>query len=417
MVDFHNIPEPEVDPLADTNPSMSIRPVDLQMHQPKNGWQRTAGLLSLLGAVVLTAAAVVILVLPKDSSETAAILPTQPPVSDTIQPTDIPATAVPDTVQAVPLRPTASSDLVLAVLNAPIQRVSFTEPVPVVSAALSPFTIIPDRPRSEVIDYIVVKGDTIYTIAERFNLQPETIAWANSRNIIRVLIPGDVITIPPTDGVYIATIGSKTIAEIAAQYKVDPYAIIDYESNGLFGASPDLIPESGTHLMIPGGEAEPITWNPGIVEETGTTASGGNAQYVTFAPGDAGSCGRVENTGGTYWTNPLPNGTWVRGFTSWHTGVDLAATTGTPVYAANGGRVVFAGWNSWGYGNTVVLAHGPFMTLYGHLSSIAVSCNAWADAGTVIGGVGSTGNSSGPHLHFEIRYNNTPTDPAATIGF
>jgi murein DD-endopeptidase MepM/ murein hydrolase activator NlpD len=109
--------------------------------------------------------------------------------------------------------------------------------------------------------------------------------------------------------------------------------------------------------------------------------------------------------------------TITRPFTSWHTGIDLAAPSGTPVLAANGGVVIFAGWNSWGYGNTIVLSHGPFTTLYGHLSSINVGCRQVVNAGQVIGGVGSSGNSSGPHLHFEIRYLDVPTNPASTIGF
>ena len=107
----------------------------------------------------------------------------------------------------------------------------------------------------------------------------------------------------------------------------------------------------------------------------------------------------------------------MRGFSSWHTGVDLADPIGTPVKAANGGTVIFAGWNSWGYGNTVVLSHGPFSTLYGHMSAIYAHCGQVVSTGTVIGAVGSSGNSSGPHLHFEIRYLDTPQNPTATLPF
>jgi murein DD-endopeptidase MepM/ murein hydrolase activator NlpD len=106
-----------------------------------------------------------------------------------------------------------------------------------------------------------------------------------------------------------------------------------------------------------------------------------------------------------------------RGYASWHTGIDLAANPGTPVKAANGGVVIFAGWNNWGYGNTIVLSHGPFTTVYGHLSSINVGCGQLVSSGQVIGGVGSSGNSSGPHLHFEIRYLDVPQNPTATIAF
>jgi len=87
------------------------------------------------------------------------------------------------------------------------------------------------------------------------------------------------------------------------------------------------------------------------------------------------------------------------------------------VFAANGGRVIFAGWNSFGYGSMIAIAHGPFITLYGHLSQINVSCGQDVAPGQQIGGVGNTGNSSGPHLHFEIRYLDSAQDPAFTINF
>ncbi|NJL58036.1 M23 family metallopeptidase, partial [bacterium] len=127
--------------------------------------------------------------------------------------------------------------------------------------------------------------------------------------------------------------------------------------------------------------------------------------------------------GGTEWGNPVPSGyTITRGFTPVvHPGIDLAGTPGTPIYAANGGLVIFAGRNSFGYGNLVVLIHGPFMTVYGHLQDVLVSCGQSVGTGQQIGTMGSTGNSTGPHLHFEIRVRSgngyIPQNPAATIGF
>jgi murein DD-endopeptidase MepM/ murein hydrolase activator NlpD len=247
-------------------------------------------------------------------------------------------------------------------------------------------------------------------------LLPESIAWANDRRIILGLRPGQTLNILPVDGVYHTVVGSRTIAEIAASYEVtDPYLVIDSAYNHLFGVSPETVLPSGEQIVIPGGQAEEISWNPTVEREGGDSSSGGN--FVTFAPGEAGSCGQVANSGGSFWTSPMSSYTLTRGFASWHTGIDLAAPTGTPVAAANGGVVIFAGWNSWGYGNTIVLSHGPFTTLYGHLSSINVGCRQVVNAGQAIGGVGSSGNSSGPHLHFEIRYLDVPQNPSATIGF
>jgi murein DD-endopeptidase MepM/ murein hydrolase activator NlpD len=281
----------------------------------------------------------------------------------------------------------------------------------------SAFTIIPDRPRSEVFQYEIESGDTIFEIAERFGLKPETIAWSNDRSIIGGLRPGRRINILPIDGAYITVVSTETIASIASRFHVDPYIIIDSEYNpDLFGASPDTELPSGTRVVVPGGEAEEITWIV-PVERVGADASGAGGR-ISFNVGDPGSCGLVDNPGGGGgWIKPLSSYQWVRGFTSFHTGVDLSAAVGTPVMAANGGTVIFAGWSSWGYGYSVVLAHGPFTTLYGHMSAISARCGSYVNAGQVIGAVGSTGDSSGPHLHFEIRYNDIPTDPTGTMAF
>ncbi|MCI0711162.1 MAG: peptidoglycan DD-metalloendopeptidase family protein [Chloroflexi bacterium] len=90
-------------------------------------------------------------------------------------------------------------------------------------------------------------------------------------------------------------------------------------------------------------------------------------------------------------------------FGVYHAGIDLSARQGTPVLAAGSGTVIFAAWNPMGYGNTVVIAHGTTFTLYGHLNVIGVSCGQAVSTGQSIGTVGSTGWSSGPHLHFEVR--------------
>lgn len=137
---------------------------------------------------------------------------------------------------------------------------------------------------------------------------------------------------------------------------------------------------------------------------------------VSFAPDETGSCGFVENPGGSVtWSLPLTEYAWMRGFSEVHKGVDLAASFGTPVYAANGGSILFAGWNSYGYGYTVVIVNGPFTTLYSHLSAIRVGCGQSVSSGDVIGTVGSSGSASEPHLHFEIRYLDTPVDPTRTL--
>ncbi len=420
MTDNNPWNEPPIDPLADTNPSLTIQAV------PANevaGWRRAVGFISLLGAAGLTIATALLLVAPSGEPDVPSVPATATQSGDitaiTVMPTDsLPPTFSAPVVGVPDAPPTISPDLAAALLSQPLVPAMQVSSLQVVRNIYDPFTIVPDRPRSEVIQYTTVSGDTIYSIAERFGLKPETIAWSNTRQYIHVLRPGDVVNVPPVDGVYVQVVGSRTIAEIAASYQIsDPYVVIDSDFNNLFGVSPDTVLPSGTWFFIPGGQGEQIVWNPGVVVEGGDSPRRG---YVSvFAPGDPGSCGQVNNPGGgASWGFPLGGGyTFTRGFTSWHTGVDLAAPVGTPVLAANSGAVIFAGWNSWGYGYTIVLAHGPFLTLYGHLSNIYVGCGQLVTVGQTIGGVGNTGNSSGPHLHFEIRNGDTPTDPTATMGF
>ena len=419
MAEHPNWNEPPIDPLADTNPSLTLQAVPPDAGLA--GWRRAAGWLSLLAAAGLTAATALVLLAPAQPpppalASPAAVEPAAQAAPE-IVPTDQPA-PTPQPVAAGASVAMLNPEQMAALLTAPLALVADQPAGRLVRDIYDPFTIVPDRPRNEVIQYTAAKGDTIYTIAQRFGLKPETIAWSNSRRIVQVLRPGDVLNIPPVDGVYHQVIGSRTLAQIAASFQVnDPYVVIDSEYNNLFGISPDTVPPSGSWVFIPGGQAEQITWNPGITVEKG---EGARAGYVSsFAPGDPGSCGNVQNPGGgAAWGFPLRGGyTFTRGFTSWHTGVDLAAPVGTPVLAANSGAVIFAGWSSWGYGYTVVLAHGPFLTLYAHMSAINVGCGQLVSVGQVIGAVGSTGNSSGPHLHFEIRNGDTPTDPTATMRF
>lgn len=407
--------------LDDTNPSI---PRPIKIERPVPAWRRLFGLFSLIGAMVLTIATVVLIVTapsatenPTPDSEQIAQAPTETATEQpTDAPTDLPPTDAPQInmqaqIQARQQLPTLNPQNISMILETPLPP--FDEAIVEQNTGLSydPFTIIPNRARSQMSSYIAVRGDTIDAIADRFGISREAIAWCNDYRLALVLRPGDVVNIPPTDGACHTVLASqaKDITAIALQYGVDdPYAIIDAPANGLPDISPDTLLPSGTRLFIPGGQGPIITWDAPVEQD-----SSGNV--IAFAPGQAGSCGSVAG-GGTLWTNPLPNGTYMRGFYAGHSGLDLSAPEGTPIVAANGGPILYAGWNSWGYGNTVVIGHGPYSTLYGHMSSLAVACGNTVSAGQVIGYVGSTGNSSGPHLHFEIRYQNQPQDPSLTGG-
>ncbi len=378
-------------------------------------WRRGCGCVCLLAAFALTIAAAFLVISAPPANSTAAPGHTK----EAAEPTAslLPATRIAAPASDVPLPatevalPTISARQIINLLATPPLRRAEALLLRDDSLRYDPFTIIPNRSRTKMTAYVARQGDTIAAIAGRYGVTSETIAWCNDHRLAQWLRPGDVVNIPPGDGACHTVLRTQglDIADIAEQYGIDdPYAIIEAPANGLAAVTPDFLAPSNTFLFIPGGEGPVITWDAPVQQD-----SAGNV--VAFDPSSPFSCG-ARSGGGAYWANPLPNGTFVRGFYAGHSGIDIAAPTGTPIYAANSGPVLYAGWNNWGYGNTVVIGHGPYSTLYGHMSSRNVGCGQVVVVGQVIGFVGSSGNSSGPHLHFEIRYLNQPADPSATIG-
>jgi murein DD-endopeptidase MepM/ murein hydrolase activator NlpD len=411
--------EPLPDHLADTGQLLPVRGNEV------SGWRRALGCVSLLGAVALTVAAALLILSP-----TPAPAPLPTPSDSTAEATTAPETlaetlpppTIEPEVQAGVIPSVLNPDTAAALLSTPVASLNQTIGIELRRNDYNPFTIIPDRPRSEVFQYQVQSGDTIFAIAERYGLTPESIAWANDRTLVEGLRPGGYVNILPVDGVYYTVISEQTIQSIADRFGVgdDPYVIIDSEYNDLFGSTPETVLPSNTKVVIPGGVDAAINWNPRVERVEGTSSGSGNSTgaMISFASGDPGSCGLVPNPGGGGgWIRPVSGYQWVRGFSSIHTGVDLSVPIGTPVSAANGGTVIFAGLSNWGYGWAVVLAHGPFTTIYAHLSDLYVRCGQSVGAGQVIAASGNSGQSTGPHLHFEIRYNDIPTDPTSTIPF
>jgi murein DD-endopeptidase MepM/ murein hydrolase activator NlpD len=269
-------------------------------------------------------------------------------------------------------------------------------------------TTIPSRPREEVIKYTVVEGDTVFGIAEKFGLKPETILWGNYYILLddpHALQPGQELNILPVDGTYHQWQQGEGLNGIATYYGVKPEDIINYPANNLDPAAigdftnPNIAP--GTWLVIPGGHREFISWSAplGVTRENPASAR-------VLGPGacDPISGGAV-GFGAFIWP---ANKHYLSGFdytpNANHWGIDIAGNEGEAVYATDAGVIVYAGWNNYGYGNMIMVDHGNnFQSLYGHLSAINVGCGQSVGQGDVIGAIGSTGHSSGPHLHFEIR--------------
>ncbi len=272
-------------------------------------------------------------------------------------------------------------------------------------------TNVPERARDDIVKYTVVAGDTVSDIAQNFGLQPITIFAANYALLEddpHNLQVGQVLTILPVDGVYRQWFPGEKISTVANYYKVTPQDIINYPANHLDPNTTDIA--AGTMVIIPGGVY--LYHSPGQVPLGISRTNPASAQVA----GD-GSCPAV--TGGAVGTGTFVYPTdrhYLSGFDystkTNHLGIDLAANLGDNIYAADGGVVVYAGANSYGYGNMVMIDHGTgFQTLYAHLSQIFVSCGNNVSQGQTIGAAGATGHASGPHLHFEVRTATAVIDP------
>jgi LysM repeat protein len=273
-------------------------------------------------------------------------------------------------------------------------------------------TVIPPRDRTEVLTYTVQTGDTLFSIADEFGLKPTTLLWGNFEVLNdnpHFLKPDQVLNILPTDGVYYQWKSGDTVQGVAQEFKVDNQAILSYSGNpvdltesisGTFGL------HEGNWVIVPGGSRPIKDWGPPVITRTNAAA----ARYY-----GEGACGAIT-------TGAVGSGTFVwpttdhsisgYNYSDIHPAIDIAGQTGNPVYAADTGVVVFAGWSNYGYGLLIVIDHGNgFQTAYAHLSNIGVACGQSVFQGGYIGLLGNTGNSSGSHLHFEIIFNGAKPNP------
>lgn len=269
-------------------------------------------------------------------------------------------------------------------------------------------TVLPIRQdRYDVIEYTVETGDSIFSIADKFDLEPQTILWGNRYTLgddPHFIYPGQTLNILPVDGVYHQWSAGEGLNGVAEFYGVTPEIIINWAGNGLnpstIGdyANPNIPPD--TMLVIPGGRGTFTDWRtPRISREEPATAKHlGPGACTASYDGVTGSLTFIwpstERYLSGYDYSPETN----------HFAIDIAGRLGNPIFAADHGVVVYAGWNDYGYGEMIVIDHGSgWQTLYAHLSQINVSCGQEVYQGDTIGLMGSTGKSTGPHLHFELR--------------
>ncbi len=252
-------------------------------------------------------------------------------------------------------------------------------------------TQISDKPRRDILEYNVKSGDTLSSIAKEYGVDVDSIIYLNDFGTEKVLRPGDVVKIPPVSGVVVTVKSGDTINSLAKKYGLlSAQPIVDWPYNS-FVDDEKFTLAAGQALVIPGGRApEVVQYAPTQVVHTPNTV---------FQPGSGQFMWPVQGIITQY-------------FSSYHPALDIAGSQGDSVAAADAGRVITVAWMSNGYGNYVVVDHGNgFHTLYAHLVKVLVSVGDDLGRGQVLGLRGTTGRSTGPHLHFEIRYHNRQVNP------
>ena len=239
-------------------------------------------------------------------------------------------------------------------------------------------TVFSVKPRDKVENYTVRGGETLASIAKKFDISVDTIKWAN--NLKSDLIkPNQELKIPPVTGIVHKVASGETIYSIAKKYNTNAQNILNFPFNS-FEDLDTFSLVAGQTLYVPDGTIEPE-----------------KPAYKFVATIQAG----VQGSSNFVW----PTSGGVTQYYVWyHQALDIANSSVPPVIAADSGTVVYAGCLNWGYGCHVIIDHGNgYQTLYGHLSSYSVEAGESVGQASQIGMMGSTGRSTGTHLHFEVR--------------
>lgn len=256
---------------------------------------------------------------------------------------------------------------------------------PLLSTQISP------KPRDKIIVYTVVQGDTLSTISQKFDVSIDTILWENNLQAKATLSVGQEIRILPVSGVSHKVMKGDTVYTIAKKYDTEAQKIVNFPFNDF--ADPDtfaLVP--GQILIVPDGSPPAVTpVTPRILP-----------RFIAQSDIVSGVEGFIWPTSGSISQRPV----W------YHMAVDIANKDAPAIGAAKNGTVVYADCIRGGYGCHVIVDHADgLQTLYAHFSQMSVSVGASVTQGQVLGRMGSTGRSTGTHLHFEIRKNGVILNP------
>ena len=264
----------------------------------------------------------------------------------------------------------------------------------VISSTITPVTIISEKPRDKIADYEVKEGNTVSSIAQEFGVSEETILWENDLSKNSTLKAGQNLKILPVSGVAHTVVSGDTIYSVAKKYQANAQAILNFPFNDV---GEDFQLKSGGVLIVPDGapaEAPKPKPTQYLAKENIPIATDfGSGQFMWPASGDMAQY-----------------------FSWYHPALDISNLGGGPIRTSDSGTVVVSGWESNGYGNTIVVNHGNgYTTRYAHMSALYVSTGQKVSKGDVIGAMGSTGRSSGTHLHFEVRREGTALNPLSIL--
>ncbi len=294
--------------------------------------------------------------------------------------------------------------VVIVASDGQLDRIGVPETdIMVMNASLN--TLVPqDRARRSVEQYVVKGGDTLSTIAEYYSISTESILWANNMTARDFIKPGQTLEIPPSDGVLVTVAKGDTLAGLAKKYEANEQSIADF--NWL---DYPFTLEEGAKLFIPDGKM-PAPPKPVIASTPSFYVSN---QYTTASTAAAVGDPNV----GRFISWPVAGGAGVisQGYRAYHRAIDIASSAMPNIAAAAPGTVIFAGCSGYcpplgstyggsGYAWSIQIDHGNgYTTWYAHLKNIYVRSGQYVGRGEAIGQMGSTGRSTGVHLHFELR--------------
>lgn len=289
----------------------------------------------------------------------------------------------------------------LIVLSNEEREVFFASESDIVPQTVLLATDSPSANRNSVTEYTIKTGDTLSSVGKKFGVTVDTIRYANNITNIAYLKVGQTIEIPPVNGVVYEVRAGDSLASVAEKFGVAEQAIADFN----YLSKPFTL-SKGQTLILPDASipAPVVAAVPSAVPNTttGDYYTGAAYTYIPYS-----STGRT-GTGSFLW--PTNSRVITQYFSWYHPGVDIGVPS--PIYASDSGVVIRSGWWTNGYGFAVQIDHrNGFVTTYAHMSQLNVSVGQEVGKGYVIGQMGSTGRSTGPHVHFTIHKNGSFVNP------